>query len=513
MKFIQGQNRNQTCLFPVSLEESVEFDNEVRMIDFFVNSLSLKDFGFKVCFVENGRPAYHPADLLKLYIYGYLNKVRSSRDLEKECKRNIEVMWLLNCLKPDHNTISNFRADHPKAIKKVFRETVRIAKHFNLIGANLIAGDSTKIRAQNSKKNNFNQKKIDQHLAYIENKLDEYNQALAESDGHQNKQLKQEIQKQNQRKQGYQKLEKQLKESGESQISTSDPDSRQLITRNNITEVAYNLQTSVDAKYNLPIDYKVTNSNDSKAMGNMLQRAKSILHTNQFTALYDKGYHTGSEFDIANKLEIETIVAIPRVAAQAPDPSYNVESFIYDKKGDFYICPEGKALTTTGKLHQAKTYLFKRYTTRDCLSCQVKQLCSKAKYGKAIQRSQYQELVEKNKQRVLKHQSYYKRRQAIVEHPYGTLKRQWGFNYIITKKSMKKASADVGLMLTAYNLRRIINIIGIKEMKAWLSIFSTVYYQICRQISLHRLILNHLIIQFENQSIIFERPLKSLILR
>ena len=227
--------------------------------------------------VENGRPAYHPADIFKLYLYGYLNKVSSSRDLEKECKRNIEVMWLLNNLKPDHNTISNFRRDNPKAIKKVFRETVRIAQHFDLIGGKLLAGDSTKFRAQNSKKNNFNQKKIDRHLEYIENKLNEYNHALADNDG--DKKAHAEIEKHTHRKQGYKRLEQQLKETGEVQVSTSDPDSRQMIIRNNITEVAYNVQTTVDAKHNIPIDYKVTNHNDSKAMGNMLQRAKSILHT------------------------------------------------------------------------------------------------------------------------------------------------------------------------------------------------------------------------------------------
>jgi transposase len=235
MKYIQGNNRSQIYLFPVSLEDSIDMDNEVRLIDLFVNSISLKDYGFKVTFVENGRPAYHPADLLKLYIYGYMNKVRSSRDLEKECKRNIEVMWLLNSLKPDHNTISNFRCDNPKAIKKVFRETVRIAKHFNLIGGVLIAGDSTKFRAQNSKKNNFNQKKIDRHLEYIEDKLNEYNRSLAESDGDNKKQLKQGIKKQNKRKTEYKNLEKQLNDTGESQVSTSDPDSRQMIIRNNIT--------------------------------------------------------------------------------------------------------------------------------------------------------------------------------------------------------------------------------------------------------------------------------------
>ena len=199
MKFIQGYDRTQTHLFPVSLDQSIDPDNKVRLIDIFVDSLPLDEFGFRTDFIDNGRPAYHPSDLLKLYIYGYMNKIRSSRDLEKECKRNIEVMWLLKCLQPDHNTISNFRRDNPKAIKKVFRATVQIAKHFNLIGGKLIAGDSTKFRAQNSKKNNFNQKKIDRHIAYIDNKLDHYNQQLADEDGDNKGQIKQEIDKHNKR--------------------------------------------------------------------------------------------------------------------------------------------------------------------------------------------------------------------------------------------------------------------------------------------------------------------------
>ena len=207
MKFIKGNDRQQIHLFPISLEQSIDPDNEVRLIDLFVESLSIEKFGFKTEFVENGRPAYHPKDLLKLYIYGYLNKTRSSRDLEKECKRNIEVMWLLQGLHPDHNTISNFRRDNPKAIKKVFRATVRIAKHFDLIGGKLIAGDSTKFRAQNSKKNNFNQKKIDRHIAYIDNKLDQYNQQLADEDGDNKEQIKNEIKKHNKRKDDYRDLE------------------------------------------------------------------------------------------------------------------------------------------------------------------------------------------------------------------------------------------------------------------------------------------------------------------
>lgn len=485
MKFIKGQDRTQTHLFPVTLDQSIDPENEVRLIDLFVDSLPLGNFGFDKRFVETGRPAYHPSDLLKLYIYGYLNKVRSSRDLEKECKRNIELMWLLKALQPDHNTISNFRRDNPKAIKKVFRETVRIAKHFDLIGGKLVAGDSTKFRAQNSKKNNFNKKKLERHVDYIDTKIEEYNRLLADQDGDNKEQLKKEIEKHQQRKDKYNDIDKQLNASGEVQVSTSDPDSRQMIIRNNITEVAYNVQTTVDAKNNIPIDYKVTNTNDSKAMGNMLKRAKSILQTNEFSALYDKGYHTGSEFQIADELGIEVMVAIPTVAAQAPNPAYNVENFIYNKESDFYICPEGNQLHTTGSWHKTRTYNFKRYTTRDCLKCSVKDQCSKAKYGKGIQRSEFQELINNNKANIENNKNYYRRRQAIVEHPYGTIKRQWGFNYIMTKRGKQKASADVGLMFTAYNLRRIFNILDKNLLIRYLERFVFNFYGIFHQIRLH----------------------------
>jgi len=468
MKYIKGKDRNQTTIFPISVEASIEQDNEVRFVDLFVESLDMGSMGFKTKFDENGRPAYHPKDLLKLYIYGYMNRVRSSRNLEKETKRNIEVIWLLKGLSPDHNTISNFRRDNPKAIKKVFRITVSIAKNFDLIGGKLIAGDSTKFRAQNSKKNNFNKKKIERHLTYIDNKLAQYEQQLSEADNDKCEQIKEEIKKHKNRKDNYLSLQKQLDETGEKQISTSDPESRQMITRNNITEVAYNVQTTVDAKNNIPIDYKVTNTNDSKAMGTMLQRAKTILESKEFIALYDKGYHTGSEFQKADELGIEVMVAIPTVAANAPNPDYNVENFNYNKEGDYYICPEGKNLTTTGTLHKARTYQFKRYTTKDCLDCPEKDQCSKAKYGKGIQRSEYQEYIDNNKERIKQDKDYYRQRQAIVEHPYGTIKRQWGFSYILTKKFIKRAEADVGLMFTAYSLRRLINIIGLKTLQIYL---------------------------------------------
>lgn len=484
MKFIQGQNREQIYLFPVSLNDAVDAENEVRLIDVFVDSLKLDEFGFKSHFIENGRPAYHPADLLKLFIYGYLNQLRSSRKLEKECKRNIEVMWLLKSLQPDHNTISNFRRDNPKAIKKVFRETVKIAKHFNLIGGTLIAGDSTKLRAQNSKKNNFNQKKIDRHLEYIENKLSEYEKALAESDGDKDE-INKEIDKQNERKDGYKKLEKQLKQSGQAQISTSDPDSRHQITRNNITEVSYSAQTTVDAKNYIPIDYKITNANDKRAMGNMLRRAKTILRHNNFTALYDKGYHTGRELAIVDELNINTLVAIPPFsgASHAPDLNYDVEHFDYNPETDTYICPQGNTLRTTGYWHVAKNpngeiaYRFRNYTTPKCKTCEVRPLCTKsAANGKQVRRSEFATNIENNKKRILNSGKLYKRRQAIVEHPFGTIKRQWGFSYIMTKQGIQKASADFGFTMVAYNLRRLLNIIGSNELKQYLESTSQLFW-------------------------------------
>jgi transposase len=405
MKFIQGHNRTQTNLFPVSLDQSIDPDNEVRIIDLFVESLSVKDFGFRMDFPENGRPAYHPSDLLKLFIYGYLNKIRSSRDLEKECGRNIEVMWLLNCLRPDHNTINNFRRDNEKAIKKVFRATVQVAKHFELIGGKLIAGDSTKLRAQNSKKNNFNQAKIDRHIAYIDNKIEEYTRALAENDGDNQKIIKEEIRKHQERKEGYRELEKKLQESGESQISLSDPESRQIAIRGIITEVAYNVQTTVDAKNNIPIDYKVTNENDSKAMGNMVQRAKSILRTNDFTVLYDKGFHTGSELKTAQELGVETIVAVPDVPNEPGSRScLQLRTFQVQQGGRYIHLSHGTGPSNQRNMVQAaisghgRVSWFKQYKTKACRTCPAHSSCTKSKDCRLIRRSEYADYYERNLQ-------------------------------------------------------------------------------------------------------------------
>jgi len=400
-------------------------DNSVRTIDRFVDSLDMAPLGFRTM-ASQGRPPYDPADLLKLYIYGYMNRMRSSRQLELECGRNIELMWLLGNLKPDHNTIARFRKDNPKAIKRVFSATVSIAKNHELIGAVLIAGDSTKLRAQNSKKNNYNKKKVARHIEYIDRKLERHQEELAEADGDTEQNINQEICHRKKQRERYVRIQNELQadiSTVNPQLSTSDPDSRHQIVRGTITEVCYTAQTTVDAEHKLLIDYKITNQNDKKAMGGMLRRAKAILGTNTFTALYDKGYHTGSEFATAHDLGVHTLTAIPAIGrkSQAPDTSYNAEHFQYDHRTDTYTCPKGNTMASNGSWYKGRNYYFKQYRTKACKNCPVRHLCTTSKAnGKILQRSEYTKFIEQNAKRVAKDPQTYKKRQAVGlrPHPY-----------------------------------------------------------------------------------------------
>jgi transposase len=488
MKFIEGRDRDQTSIFPVSLDAAIDQDNEVRIIDLFVDSLVMTEMGFKSVFVDNGRPAYHPKDLLKLFIYGYLNRLRSSRALEKESKRNIELIWLLKGLSPDHNTINSFRKQNPAAIKKVFRKTVEIARNFNLIGGILLAGDGTKLRAQNSKKNNYNQKKIDRHLAYIDQKLEEYNQALATADGDQKQDIETNISKHKNQQNRYKGLEKELQETGEKQISTSDPDSKHLMIRGVVSEVAYNVQSTVDAKNKLPIDYEVTNENDRNALAPMVQRAIEILGNNDFEVVFDKGYHNAEQLHKCHQMGVETHVAITAPSSNAPDTNFNLNHFQYNSATDTYTCPANQTMHTNGNWYLKRVYRVKQYKTKACKTCPLKPSCTKAVGQRIIERHEFADSLERNRRVQEENPEIYKLRQSIVEHPFGTIKRSWGFDHIMTKKSIKHASADVGLIFVAYNLKRLLNLIGIDRMKEQIEPLQSRFLEIIQRI-MH---INHL---------------------
>ena len=391
-------------------------------------------------------------------------------------------MWLVKCLSPDHNTISNFRKDNPKAIKNVFKATVNIAKNLNLIGGILIAGDGTKLRAQNSKKNNYNQKKIDRHLAYIENKLQEYVTELEKADGDKKKDIQEKIDKQNKHKNRYKEIEKQIKETGEKQISTSDPESRHLIIRGMITEVCYNIQSTVDAKHNLPINYDTTNKNDANAMTDMVEEAIGIVENNTFKSLFDKGYHKAEQLHKCQELGVETHVAIPTPASNAPNTAFNVSEFLYNKETDTYTCPAGQTLQTNGNWYNKKSYRVKQYKTNYCNNCELRAECTRSKSKRLIERHEFAQALENNRKNLKTEPDIYKQRQAIVEHPFGTIKRQWGFNYIITKKTKQRANADVGFMFIAYVLRRIMNIVGLGNLTAYLMAVLGSIFAICKHV-------------------------------
>jgi|GEM_PF-1795629 len=297
--------------------------------------------------------------------------------------------------------------------------------------------------------------------------IDLFVNSLDIADEDQEKELQEKIDKQKEHRSKYEKIEKALDETGQKQLSTSDPESRQIMIRGAITEVAYNVQSTVDAKNKLPIDYEVTNENDSRAMGNMVRRAKTILGKNDFSVLFDKGYHTGKEPAKVQQLGIKTHVAIPAVPSnsQAPNPDYNVENFIYDKHSDTYKCPANETLVSNQTWYRNPNYRFKQYKTSSCINYAVKSECTKAKNGKLVQRSEYQDAVDQNKANIKANPDLYKLRQSLVEHPFGTMKRQWSYDHIMTKKTMKHASADVGLIFIAYNLRRLLKIVGIDKLK------------------------------------------------
>lgn len=474
MPHISESDRSQVKM--ISLEEMVSPDSIARAIDAFVNALHLEKLGFDVSTASTGRYPFHPVVFLKLYLYGYMNRIRSSRKLEAECKRNIELMWLLGELTPAFRSIADFRASHGEQIRNVFKTLVRFSKSQGLIEGKLLAVDGTKVRAQNSKKNNYNRKKIARHIAYIDEKVKEYFTRLDEHDRSENdsqgllskQEIDNAVKQLKERKKQYKKLSRDLEKSGQDQLSTSDADSRQMIIRGTITEVAYNLQTAVDEKNKLVVHYEASQNNDRNALHRVSRQAKEILEKKSIEVLADKGYHNGGQIDKCTRDDITTYVAPPEHVHNLPVPAqeYLVENFRYNKKQDTYTCPQGETLRTNGHWYDKRrdkySYKVKHYKTTACLNCPAMSECTMNKHGRLIERSQYQESVEKNNERVRDQMRKYKLRQCINEHVFGIIKRQWSFDHTLMK-GLNKVDAETGIIFTAYNLRRIINIIGIEK--------------------------------------------------
>ncbi len=465
MDFVQGMNRNQ--LYFTTLSSYVEDDSWARIVDWFVDAFDLEELGFVDVLNLQGRPPYHSSDLLKLYLYGYKNKIKSSRALHKACKINMEVMWLLKGLKPSARTIAYFRKNNDKPIEQTMRKFVNILKEWELIDGQTIAIDSFKIRAQNSLKNNYNQKKIDRHVKYIDDKINEYNKLLDDNDKLDNDQkeiLEDKINHNKNKKQKYKNLEKQLNESGEAQISTTDPDARSVVLHRNIVNVGYNIQAATDSKYKLFCCPAQTGTvNDTHALSPMAIDAKQLLGVSKMNTLTDKGYTTGEQINICSKNNITTYSS-PKAHSSNNNGLFSKNQFRYDKENDTYICPNDEVLTTNANYYKKASYKVKHYKTKKCKECPIKAQCTTNKRGRLIERSIYQEALEQNEQRVNSNPEYYRQRQQIIEHQFGTLKRQWDFTYTLMK-GKKHVLSEVNLMQICYNLCRSVSILGLNELK------------------------------------------------
>lgn len=460
-----------------SLEEGIDSNDPVRFLDAFVEKLDLVKLGFQMKSVKiEGRPSFNPKLFLKIYLYGYQNGLRSSRRLEKECKRNVEMQWLCESLVPNYHSISDFRKVNGKALRNMFKLFVCFLKELDLIAGKTIAIDGTKSRAHNSKKNNFTSKKLDRHFKYIEAKIGEYLDELDKCDAEEDDIKVQEIEKKlvvlQEHQLKYEKLEQELIASGQPQISTTDPDSRSLLVQGQVVEVCYNTQAAVDAKHKLVVATHTINRNDRNALSAIASEAKLNLNAVNFTLLADKGYHNAREIENCQHLNIKTIVAHQELVnsnAKGTTKEYLVDQFKYNIKNDTYICPAGQTLSTIGTWHNKirddkTTYQFKKYRTPACKVCPVKNLCTgRAKGGREIERSQYAEAVELNTRNYKKNQNLYRTRQEINEHIFGTIKRKWGY-YYTNLKGLEKVNGEWSLIMLSYNLKRTFNILKFNDL-------------------------------------------------
>jgi len=469
-----------------SLEDCIDQENPIRFIDAFVEQLDLEKLGFEMKTLKSeGRPSFESTTLLKIYLYGYLNGLRSSRRLESECARNIEMQWLTLGLCPNYHTISDFRKDNPKALKNVFKLFVSFLKDIDLIGGQTIAIDGTKSRAHNSKKNNYNQKKIDRHLAYIEEKCNEYLKTLEDNDVKEDvskiSNIQDKINRLKINKIKYEVLQEQLNSSEEPQISTTDPDARALLVHGQVVEVCYNIQTAVDDKHKLVIATHTINRNDRNALSDIAFEAKENLNAENFVTILDKGYHNGREIQKVTNAGIIPIVAPSEIVNSnnhGTTPEYVVTNFTYNEQNDTYTCPQGNTLRTTGTWHKKSrdnnsSYHFKKYRTPACKTCPVKHLCTgRASGGREIERSEFATAVEANNSRYKENAVLYRKRQEIIEHVFGTIKRKWGY-YYTNLIGLDKVNGEHSLIMLVYNIKRCFKLLGVPQlidrMNNWVS--------------------------------------------
>ncbi len=457
-------NTKQYSLIPTCYDEMISEDNPVRVLEVFVDNLDLKKLEFKNANRDKtiaGRPSYNPKDLLKLYLYGYFNGIRSSRKLAKECERNIEVFWLINELKPDFRTISDFRKNNITNMKKVFKEFSILCDSLNLIGKEIVAIDGSKFRANNGRKKNYTKGKVDKQIKYYEENIDKYIEILDKEDYEEKEnkvkidkqELKKKIEEAKKRVNELEEIKKEIEQKGE--ISITDPDSRHMKTNNNGTDISHNVQIAVDNKAHLVVTVDVTSSPaDQGQLSNIAKQTKKELEVDKITVLADKGYWNGEELKKCADDNITTIVSSPK---EQGNKGYQKADFKYNKENDYYVCPMGKILHKTGVKE------IKYVNRKACKECPNRERCTSSKNGKAIHKTANDKYLEEAKVQQIENMDLYHTRQMIVEHVFGTVKRDLGFTYFLLRGN-EKVKGESFMHFLIYNIKRVCKIKGIKEI-------------------------------------------------
>ena len=468
-RFIEGEDRNQSTLFPERLDDYIAEDNPVRVIDVFVDELDLGQLGFgRVEPKVTGRPAYHPSTLLKLYIYGYLNRVQSSRRLEREVQRNVELMWLTERLSPDHKTISDFRKDNSKAIRGVCREFIVLCRRLNLFTQALVVIDGSKFKAVNNRDRNFTRAKMKRRLAQIEASLDRYFAQLERADCEESEineiktvSLKDKIAILKEEMAGLKVLEAQMQKAPDKQVSLTDPDARSMKSRGNGI-VGYNVQTAVDAEHHLIVAHEVTNKgSDRDQLSPMATQADEALDAEGLTVIADAGYFKREELLSCHEAGITAFVPRSPNLGNRTKISFGKRDFRYMPEKDEYRCPANERLIWRMTSEENGLTLH-RYWCTNCQTCTLKSQCTTGK-ERRITRWENEALLEAMQERLDRDPQIMRVRRQTVEHPYGTLKAWMGSTHFLTR-TLSRVSTEMSLHVLAYNLKRVMNILGMKPL-------------------------------------------------
>jgi transposase len=472
-RFVEGTDRSQSVLFPEHLDDYVAEDNIVRIVEAFIEALDLKALGFAGAEpARTGRPSYHPAVLLGIYIYGYLNRIQSSRRLEREAQRNVELMWLTGRLSPDFKTIADFRKDNGPAICKVCRQFVQVCRRLDVFSDSSVAIDGSKFKAVNNRDRNFTNNKLEARLEQLDESIKRYMDELDRADrdpalvpATRVVRIKEKIAGLKEQIENLGELDKRLKQAPDQQISLTDPDARSMSTSGRGTAtVGYNVQSAVDTKHHLIVAHEVTNvGNDRAQLAPMAKQANEVLGRDHLEVYADRGYYSGPEILACEESGMVPLVPKPLTSGNRAKGLFDKRDFRYLPESDEFQCPAGeRAIRRFSTLE--KGLLFYKYWSSSCPKCPIKSQCTTGT-NRRIARWEHEDSLDRMSKRLAERGDVARIRRQTVEHPFGTLKAWMGATHFLTR-TLPRVKTEMSLHVLAYNLKRMVNIMGHQRLKA-----------------------------------------------